>query len=138
MFFRKNNPTGHDSMNGVYLAPCPNKPNCVCSLALRESEHYIEPFIFHNDPQSELKLLQAVMASIQGVGVISVKIDYLHAEYRSRFLRFVDDVEFYWDEEEQLCHVRSAARLGYSDFGVNRKRVEKIRQEFIQHHNEQD
>lgn len=138
MHFRKHKASGPDSMNGVYLAPCPNKPNCVCSLAIRESEHYIEPFRFQDDPQSELKLLQAVMASIEGVGVISVKTDYLHAEYRSRFFRFIDDVEFYWDEQEQLCHVRSAARLGYYDFGVNRKRVEQIRAEFNQHHIQQD
>lgn len=134
MLFRKNLPSGPDSMNGVYLAPCPNKPNCVCSLALRESDHYIEPFQFVDEPENELKLLQAVMASMEGVGVISVKTDYLHAEYRSRFLKFIDDVEFYWDEQEQLCHVRSAARVGYYDFGVNRKRIEQIREEFAQHH----
>ena len=51
---------------------------------------------------------------------------YLHAEFRSRIFRFVDDVEFYLEVETNLIHFRSAARRGYGDFGVNRERMEEL------------
>ena len=52
---------------------------------------------------------------------------YLHAEFTSRFMHYVDDVEFLYDQAAGLVHVRSASRVGYSDLGVNRKRIESIR-----------
>ena len=55
---------------------------------------------------------------------------YIHAEFRSEWFRFVDDVEFCFDEQKNIIHVRSASRVGYSDFGVNRKRVEDIRNRY--------
>ncbi len=119
------------NVTDYYLAPCTGKPNCVSSLAPRDSHQFIESFIFSNDPQHELKTLQSILASMPGVGVITQQNNYLHAECRSRLFGFVDDLEFYWDAREGLCHVRSAARLGYYDFGVNRRRLEKIRAELI-------
>jgi uncharacterized protein (DUF1499 family) len=56
--------------------------------------------------------------------------NYLHVEMRSLMFRFVDDVEFSLAASAGLIHVRSASRVGYSDFGVNRKRVERIRAAF--------
>jgi uncharacterized protein (DUF1499 family) len=58
--------------------------------------------------------------------LVSSRDGYLHAEFRSRLLGFVDDVEFSIDEAEQLIHFRSASRVGYSDLGVNRKRMEEF------------
>ena len=56
--------------------------------------------------------------------------DYIRAEFRSRIFQFVDDVEFLFENQGNVIHVKSASRTGYSDFGVNRKRVEKIRAAF--------
>ena len=56
-----------------------------------------------------------------------MKPDYLYAEYSSALFGFVDDVEFYFPPETHIIHVRSASRLGHSDLGVNRKRIEAIR-----------
>jgi uncharacterized protein (DUF1499 family) len=64
--------------------------------------------------------------------VVAATPTYLHAEARSLIFRFVDDVEFLIDPGQRRIQVRSASRIGYSDFGVNRRRVERIRQAFIQ------
>jgi uncharacterized protein (DUF1499 family) len=62
--------------------------------------------------------------------VVTVKANYIHAEFRSRLFGFVDDVEFSFDEDPKTVHLRSASRTGYYDFGVNRKRMERIRAQF--------
>ncbi len=67
----------------------------------------------------------------QRVSIISEQADYLHAEARSLLFRFVDDIEFSLQAEKGLIQVRSAARTGYSDFGVNRRRIERIRRIFL-------
>jgi uncharacterized protein (DUF1499 family) len=121
----------HIIVSDYYLAPCTTNPNCVSSLAPKESRQYIDAFQFTDDPQDDLKILKSVLASMTGIGVITRQSNYIHAECRSRVFGFVDDLEFYWDDNDKLCHVRSAARLGFYDFGVNRKRVEKIRAEFM-------
>jgi uncharacterized protein (DUF1499 family) len=62
--------------------------------------------------------------------VITDTGDYIHAEFTSRLFRFVDDVEFSFDDTNKLINFRSASRKGYSDLGVNRKRMEEIRKRF--------
>ena len=71
-----------------------------------------------------------MILSLENTRIIIQNRDYWHVEFTSRWLRFIDDVEFYFVESEPLIHLRSASRLGYSDFGANRKRVEKIRTRF--------
>jgi uncharacterized protein (DUF1499 family) len=62
--------------------------------------------------------------------IISINDDYLYAECISSVFRFVDDLEFYFDDVEKIIHFRSSSRLGYYDLGVNRRRIEKIKAEF--------
>ena len=76
--------------------------------------------------QAKARLRQAVLAAGDATFVVEEDA-YWHIEFRSRIFQFVDDVEFLFDPANKLVHVRSASRLGRSDFGVNRKRVEKIR-----------
>lgn len=102
------------------LAPCPRSPNCVSSYAIDET-HQIEPIAANLD-QIEGELLKLNEANI-----VSMDRTYLHAEFTSRFMHYVDDVEFLFDQAAGLVHVRSASRVGYSDLGVNRKRIESIR-----------
>ena len=112
------------------LSPCPDTPNCVCSEDTASSA-YIEALHFSGSPEAAwVKLKQLVVSS---GGVIN-KEDrtYLLSSYTSRWLRFVDDVEFRMDAENRLIHVRSASRVGHSDFGVNKKRVEMLRGLFNQ------
>lgn len=111
------------------LAPCPKKPNCVSSLA-ESSQQYIAPFSFHDTPVQAMQRLRNAVLTEPRMTLVSEEGAYLHAEARSLVFRFVDDLEFLLVPEENLLHVRSAARTGYSDFGVNRKRIERIRRVF--------
>lgn len=106
------------------LAPCPASPNCVSSQA-SDAQHQIEPLPLSGDPSRTRARLLAVLASEPRVRLVAQSDQYLRAEYSSRVLHFVDDVEFLLGE--RAIDVRSASRLGHSDFGVNRARVERLR-----------
>ena len=119
-------------INNGSLLPCPKAPNCINSQAFDE-KHYI-PSIHYTGTQQEAqyRLLQ-ILESEKRAKITTVQQNYIRAEFTSAFFRFVDDVEFYFPEEkpdEKVIHVRSASRIGYSDFGVNRNRIEKIRSKF--------
>jgi uncharacterized protein (DUF1499 family) len=106
------------------LAPCKRTPNCVSSQAdPADAEHYTAPLVY----RGSMDQLRRAVESMQRATVISVERNYLYAEFRSRLMRYVDDVELYYDERAGLVHVRSASRLGRRDFGVNRARVEALR-----------
>jgi len=109
--------------NGRF-APCRPTPNCVSSQAdPADKEHYIAPIAF----SGTMPELRRAVESMTRATVISEEGNYLYAEYRSALLGYVDDVELLLDESARLVHVRSASRLGRSDFGVNRKRIEELR-----------
>lgn len=111
------------------LAPCPASPNCVSSQA-GDSQHRIAPLPLIGSPSQTRTRLLAILASEPRARLVRQENDYLRAEFTSRLLRFVDDVEFLIGE--QAVEVRSASRLGHGDFGVNRKRVEHLRQRLEQ------
>ncbi len=111
------------------LQPCPSSPNCVCSQD-RDKTHAIAPFAYTGSRQAAMSRLARAITSMYGAKIVQQTPDYLHAEYTTRWMRFVDDVEFYAPADAKLIQVRSASRVGYSDFGVNRKRVEAIRRRF--------
>jgi uncharacterized protein (DUF1499 family) len=112
------------------LAPCPNSPNCVVSQGAQDGEHAIAPLTYTTDTAAALATLRSVVESQPRTEIIEATDDYLYAEFTSQFMGFVDDVEFFLDPAESVIHVRSASRLGESDLGVNRKRIEAIRTEF--------
>lgn len=108
------------------LKPCPNKPNCVSSLS-KDKEHYVQPISFEGDWMLVKQTLIEVLKQIPRTQIVTNEHTYLHVTFKSRILRFVDDVEFLFDDVGHQIQVRSASRVGYSDFGVNRKRIERIR-----------
>ena len=110
---------------------CPSAPKCVSSQA-SDSSHYIEPFSFQDPPAEAMQRLKDAVLTLKRVTIIEEQPDYLHVEVRSLIFRFVDDVEFTLEPEQGLIQIRSSARVGYTDFGVNRRRVERIRQKFQQ------
>jgi uncharacterized protein (DUF1499 family) len=110
------------------LAPCPGSPNCVSSQA-QGGYHAISPITYSGSVEGVLERLKAVLQKMKRSRIIASSPDYLHAEFRT-LLGFVDDVEFYIDQEQHLIHTRSASRIGYWDLGVNRRRLEAIRVEF--------
>ncbi len=109
------------------LAPCPDKPNCVSSDATDE-KHRIEPYRLKASPQDAWHGLQNVVAAEEGMTLIEVNDHYLHIEVRSSVMRFVDDTEFALRPDDGIIAVRSVARTGIGDNGVNRERVERIRE----------
>jgi uncharacterized protein (DUF1499 family) len=115
-------------MSRLTLAPCPTSPNCVSTLApLEDSRHAIRPYIYSKSRSEVKAALKAVIAALPRTKLIEDEDSYLHYEFTSLLLRFVDDVEFLFDEEAKTIHFRSASRVGYGDFGVNRQRMEDIR-----------
>jgi uncharacterized protein (DUF1499 family) len=111
------------------LADCPASPNCVSTQAV-DADHRMEPIPFTGSPDEMMQRIEAVIAEMTQTKIVTTEGNYLHAEFRSALFRFVDDVEFLIDPESQLVHFRSASRVGYSDFGVNRRRMEEIREAF--------
>ena len=111
------------------LAPCPASPNCVSSKAT-DTEHFTEPLRFTGNASLAWNRLIAALGTESRLSIVEDTGSYLHAEARSLVFRFVDDVEFVLDPEAGVIQVRSASRTGYSDFGVNRRRVERIRKAF--------
>jgi len=111
------------------LAECPGKPNCVSSMAKDETQ-YIKPFLYSTDFNKAKDALLESVRKMKRSKIISDSGNYIHAEFRSKIFGFTDDVEFLIDEKAKTIHVRSASRVGYSDMGVNRKRVEILRRIF--------
>ena len=111
------------------LKPCPPKPNCVCSRHDASPRHRVEPFAVSGDPAQAISRLKSLLEGLPRTRIVTATDDYLHAVCRTR-LGFPDDVECLLSPEEGVIHVRSASRLGYSDWGVNRRRVEGLRRRF--------
>jgi uncharacterized protein (DUF1499 family) len=112
-------PTNLGATNGR-LAPCRRTPNCVSSQAdPSDREHYIAPL------RASMEDVKKAVGSLPRTRIVLAHPDYLYAEFRSRLLGFVDDVEFFFDGA--VVQVRSASRLGRRDFGVNRARIERLR-----------
>jgi uncharacterized protein (DUF1499 family) len=110
------------------LKPCPRSPNCVSSQAERADEtHAIAPLAFKGDPAGAWRALRDLVAGWERAKVVAEHDGYLRAEFATRVMGFVDDVEFLLDPGARVIHVRSASRLGRRDFGVNRERVEAVR-----------
>ncbi len=110
------------------LAACPTSPNCVNSQSpATDPEHQIEPLTYSSSPEQAIANLKSVIQGIERTKIVEAGDRYLYAEFTSALMGFVDDVEFYCEPDTGLIQVRSASRLGQSDLGVNRKRIEAIR-----------
>jgi uncharacterized protein (DUF1499 family) len=115
------------------LRACPSSPNCVSSQAA-DADHFIAPFKIIGTDEEAWSALKKALAGQSRTVITSETGDTLHAEATSLVFRFVDDVDVILDAEARLIHIRSASRVGYGDFGVNRKRVEKLRSQLRQAH----
>jgi uncharacterized protein (DUF1499 family) len=111
------------------LAPMPRTPNAVSSQSGDEA-HRVEPLRYAGEGAAAFARLRDLVADWPGATVVTETPGYLHAEFQTRWLRFVDDVELLLDPAAGVVHVRSASRLGHSDLGTNRRRVEAIRRQF--------
>jgi uncharacterized protein (DUF1499 family) len=108
-------------------------PNSVSSQAGLYADHpmkayaEIAPFKFNGDAKGAIERIRRIVESTEGARVVRVEPMYLYAQFQTRWLKFVDDAEFFADEDAKFVHIRSASRIGRRDFGVNRARIEAIR-----------
>ena len=110
------------------LRPCPETPNCVCSECSQEAA-FVMPLMCEGDANAAWAQAQVAVTDLGGE-ISWVEEDYLAATFQTPLFRFVDDVELHLDRELGVIHLRSASRVGRSDLGANRKRVEAIRRRF--------
>ncbi|MCR9231058.1 MAG: DUF1499 domain-containing protein [bacterium] len=122
-------PPDNLGVNDGKLSSCPESPNCVCSCDSSKL-HKIAPLEFTDSPTQARERLLSVLAEYPGCQIVTGDENYLRAEFRTSWLRFVDDVEFLIEPGQNVIQVRSASRIGYSDLGTNRERIETIRQKF--------
>lgn len=115
------------------LKPPSNTDNSVTSQAALYPDHPqraysdVAPLPLRGDGPATLAKISAVVAAMDGAQVVKSDPDYLYAQYTTRLMKFVDDVEFWYDPTARVIQVRSASRVGKGDMGVNRKRVEAVR-----------
>jgi uncharacterized protein (DUF1499 family) len=110
---------------------CPASPNCVSSDA-QDELHAIAPFELNAPADQAWAEIKTVVMQLSRTHVVSEQDGYLHAESRSLIFRFVDDLQLQLREQEGIIAVYSASRVGHSDFGVNRQRIEELRLQLIQ------
>lgn len=109
-----------------HLTECPLTPNCVSSFS-KDPEHQISPLQFSSTPEKLIEDLKIILHETEEARIIITGEHYIYAEFTSKVFRFVDDVEFLLDPQTQTLHFRSASRIGHSDLGVNRKRIETLK-----------
>lgn len=125
-------PTNHAAAAGQ-LSPCPWWPKCVCSRNDAWRLTRVEPFVVSGDPSLCFGRLKALVARMPRTVVVTATDEYLHAVCRTRWFGYPDDIEFRLLPEEGVIHVRAASRLApFWDFGVNRRRIERLRRQFQQ------
>jgi uncharacterized protein (DUF1499 family) len=111
------------------LQPCPNSPNCVCSQA-EDPRHAIAPIPYATSRAEARTTLLNVIAAMEDATIVTQDPAYIRVEVYVRGFGFIDDVEFLFDEEAHVIHVRSSSRVPYYDFELNRKRMESVRAAF--------
>jgi len=130
---------GHSSKSGRApglvsgtLAPCPDKPNCVCSEFGEAAAHSIAPLDYSDaPPQKAWGDIVQIIKELDGEVVVS-NDEYIAATFSSSLFGFIDDVECRLEPTKERIQIRSASRVGHSDMGVNRKRVETMARLFDQ------
>lgn len=120
-------PAEHHNSELIGLFDCPDSFNCVSSLA-KNPKHRVEPFRLKNDPKTSWDMVLKTLSSMPRTTIVTANNSDIHAECRSMIFRFVDDLTLRLNPSKGIIHIRSASRIGYSDLGANRRRVENLRE----------
>jgi uncharacterized protein (DUF1499 family) len=116
------------SATHISIEPCPSSPNCVSSQAT--DNHFIEPLAISGEAKAAFERLKAILEQRRDTTIVTADDKEIRVEFKTT-LGFVDDGLFVLDAENRVIQIRSASRAGYWDFGKNRRRLEKIRKEFL-------
>lgn len=114
------------------LLPCPESPNCVSTQSDTADKSYMAAWSYQGDQAASKAKLLAAINQMSGTEVVTDKGNYVHVEFTTKIMRFIDDVEFIFDNSSQKIHFRSASRLGHSDLGANSKRMTKLAELYTQ------
>jgi uncharacterized protein (DUF1499 family) len=126
IFHFSGNPPTNLGVTDGNLAICPPTPNCVSSQ-VSDPDHHIDPINFTGDKSTVKQVLVKVLNVVPNTVITEETDDYIRTESTSKIFGFIDDAEFYFPPDQNIIQIRSAARLGESDLGVNRRRLEQIR-----------
>ena len=113
------------------LAACPDSPNCVSTQA-SDSAHRMDSIPWEGSVDHAITSLKKTVGAFPRARIVTTAEDYLHVEFTSLIFGFVDDVEFWVNPKDKAIHFRSASRVGYSDLGANRKRMQRFVRQFDQ------
>jgi uncharacterized protein (DUF1499 family) len=116
-------------MENGKLLPCPNGPKCVSTQDM-DKRHHMEPISYTGSIEKARDTILSIVENMERSQVITAESDYLYIQFKSKIVGYIDDVEFYFDDNQSIIHFRSSARFGYYDWKVNRRRMEYIRDEF--------
>ncbi|MEJ6680568.1 MAG: DUF1499 domain-containing protein [Flavobacteriales bacterium] len=123
-------PFNLDKSSVEKLKPCPKSPNCVCTQD-DNSRKKVDPICFTGDTEQAAKRLERLISSYAYAKLVRQESNYYHYEFITKLGKFIDDVEFLIDPKAKLIHFRSASRTGYSDLGKNKRRMKKIKKDWI-------
>lgn len=124
------NQTAKHNLSLSPLKECPNKPNCINSEYPDKTNHYLPAINFPDTKKEQLMAQAKTIILNMGGTIIKEENHYLAATFTSSLFKFVDDFELRQDNTTHKLHIRSASRTGYSDFGVNKRRVQKFSEQF--------
>lgn len=111
---------------------CSHQSNCVNSMAsASDKKHYVAPLIIEKTKKDILAFIIDHLKKWQRTKLMTQTDKYLHFEIKSAFFGFIDDLEIFWPKGDEYLHFKSSSRIGYTDFGVNRKRVEQLKKELL-------
>jgi len=119
-------PTERQNSESSGFLDCPDTPNCVSSLA-KNPKYRVEPFKLKKNTKASWNIVRTTVASLPRTKIVSADNSDIHAECKSMIFRFVDDLTLHLIPSKGIIHIRSASRIGYSDLGVNRRRIETLR-----------
>ena len=113
------------------FAPCPGSPNCASTQNGRKG-HAMKPLPYLQTRDSSREKILSILKGMKRTEIVKLTESYIHAECRTALWRFIDDVEFFLDETARVVHFRSASRVGYYDFGLNRRRMKRISEKYLE------
>jgi uncharacterized protein (DUF1499 family) len=125
------NPAERHNSESLEFLDCPDTPNCVSSLA-KNPKYRVEPLKLKNDPKTSWDMVKKTVELLPRTKIVSADNSDIHAECKSLIFRFVDDLTLHLIPSNGIVHIRSVSRIGYSDLGVNRRRVENLRKKLQQ------
>ena len=108
------------------LNPCPDMPNCKVSMYPQDQKHHMEPWFYHKNREEVIQILLQVLGTEAQAQILEQRSNYIHVVFTIPIVKYKDDVELYLPDEENVIHFRSASRVGYSDLGVNKRRLRRI------------